>query len=259
MSPPMTASTHAVTLKQPRFGGAPGRRAKVAVVAEKTRGALTALNLHFAGLAVLALLNVYLLVHMAYLWQTAHSQNAEALAQQGIQLKTAQIAAAPLEGLDDKLAGSTDEADSFYRRRLPYAYSQAYAELGRLATKYNAKLTRVSYAYTPLYLNGTQSTSQDPSLTEIRMDASLTGDYKPLVQLINEIERDRTFFLISAVTLTGQQSGTVSLRLKVTSYLRPIEGDEKAEPLPAQGTEDSDADSGPDAASGAVKAGGPAR
>ena len=84
------------------------------------------------------------------------------------------------------------------------------------------------------------------------MDASLTGDYKPLVQLINEIERDKTFFLISAVTLTGQQSGTVSLRLKVTSYLRPVKGDEKAEPLPAA---DKDAEDGTDSAS----TGGPAQ
>ena len=237
----MSARIDAVTVKQPRFGGATGRRASVAVVAEKTRGALTALNLHFAGVAVLLLLNVYLLVHMAYLWQTARSQDADALAQQRVQLKTAQIAAAPLEGLDSKLARSTDEADAFYQRRLPYAYSQAYSELGRLATKYSAKLTRVSYAYTPLYLNGTQSAAQDPSLTEIRMDASLTGDYKPLVQLINELERDRNFFLISAVTLTGQQSGTVSLRLKVTSYLRPVKGDEKAEPLPAESGDVEDA------------------
>ena len=241
----MSARIDAVTVKQPRFGGALGRRANVAVVAEKTRGALTALNLHFAGVAVLLLLNVYLLVHMAYLWQTARSQDADAVAQQRIQLKTAQIAAAPLEGLDGKLTRSTGDADDFYQRRLPYAYSQAYSELGRLATKYNAKLTRVSYAYTPLYLNGTQSAAQDPSLTEIRMDASLTGDYKPLVQLINELERDKTFFLISAVTLTGQQSGTVSLRLKVTSYLRPVKGDEKAEPLPA---ESGDAEDAPSAA-----------
>lgn len=231
-----------VVVKQPKIGGALGRRANVAVVAEKTRGALTALNLHLAGVGLLALLNIYLLVHMAYLWQTAHSQNADALAQQRIQLTAAKIAAAPLEGLDDKLTKSTEEADGFYQKRLPYAYSQAYSELGRLATKYNAKLTRVSYAYTPLYLNGTQSAVQDPSLTEIRMDASLTGDYKPLVQLINELERDKTFFLISAVTLTGQQSGTVSLRLKVTSYLRPVKGDEKAEPLPAQDSDKDDAD-----------------
>jgi hypothetical protein len=227
------------------------RGANLGGAVEKTRGALTALNLHFAGVALLALLNVYLLAHMAFLWQSARSQDAAALANQRVQLQTAKTAAAPLEGLDQKLAKSTEEADGFYTHRLPYAYSQVIAELGALAKKHEAKLTRVSYAYTPLYLNGTQSATQDPSLTEIRMDASLTGDYKPLVQLINELERDKSFFLISAVTLTGQQTGTVSLRLKLTTYLRPTRGDEKAEPLPAEGG-DADADD-------ASSAGGTAR
>ncbi len=236
----MSARVDAVTVKQPRFGGAIRRRPKAAAVAEKTRSAMTAVNIHFAGIALLALLNVYLLVHMAYLWQTARSQNADALAAQQIQLQTARIAAAPLEGLDGKLTLSTDQADSFYQRRLPYAYSQVLIELGALAKKNNAKLTRVQYSYAPLYLNGTQAAGQDPSLTEIRMDASLTGDYRQLVQMINELERDKTFFLISAVTLTGQQSGTVSLRLKLTTYLRPARGDERAEPLPVQEVDGAD-------------------
>jgi len=211
-------------------------KANIANAAEKTRGALTALNLHLAGVGLLALLNLYLLIHMGYLWQSARSQNAAALAAQRVQLKTAQIAAAPLEGLDSKLELSTDQADGFYGRRLPYAYSQVLAELGSLAKKENAKLTRVQYGYTPIVLDP----AEEPSLTEIRMDASLTGDYRPLVQFINDLERDKTFFLISGVTLTGQQSGTVSLRLKVTTYLRPARGEEKSEPLPAQDNDDSD-------------------
>jgi hypothetical protein len=238
----MSTRADAVTVKQPRFGGVLGGKVNPAAVAEKTRGALTALNLHFAGVALLALLNIYLLVHIAYLWQTAHSQNAEALAQQRVQLKTAQLAAAPLEGLDGKLTLSTDQADSFYQRRLPYAYSQVLTELGALAKKNDAKLTRVQYSYNPLYLNGTQAAGQEPSLTEVRMDASLTGDYKPLVTMINELERDKTFFFISAVALTGQQSGTVSLRLKLTTYLRPARGNEISEPFPPQDAGGADAD-----------------
>jgi len=236
----MSTRTEA-SVKRPGFGVGIANRAHVVQVAEKTRSALTALNLHFAGVAILGLVNVYLLIHMGFLWQSAHSQNADALASQRVQLKTAQIAAAPLEGLDGKLTRSTEEADSFYQRRLPYAYSQVLTELGALAKKENGKLTRV------------QDASQNPALTEVRMDASLTGDYRPLVQLINDLERDRMFFLISGVTLTGQQSGTVSLRLKVTTYLRPAKGDEKPEPLPA-----TDADSGEDAGS-APAAGGPGR
>jgi hypothetical protein len=54
----------------------------------------------------------------------------------------------------------------------------------------------------------------------VRIDASLSGDYRPLVELINSLERDKTFFVINTMTLTGQQTGTVSLRLGLTTYLR---------------------------------------
>jgi hypothetical protein len=57
-------------------------------------------------------------------------------------------------------------------------------------------------------------------LTEEKMDASLSGDYRPLVQFINALERDKTFFVIDGLTLTGQQSGLVGLRLRLTTYLR---------------------------------------
>ena len=57
------------------------------------------------------------------------------------------------------------------------------------------------------------------------MDAILNGDYRPLVLFMNSLERDKMFFLINGVTLTGQQSGIVGLRLKLTTYLRPAKAD----------------------------------
>jgi len=49
------------------------------------------------------------------------------------------------------------------------------------------------------------------------------------VQFINGLERDKMFFLIRGVTLTGQQSGTVGLRLGLTTYLRAPVGTENTE------------------------------
>lgn len=252
----MSARAEGVVVKRPGFasGFSNGfrRGGNVGVAIEKTRGALTALNLHFAGAALLGLLNIYLLIHMAFLWQTANSQDATAMAQERVRLQTAKIAAAPLDGLDEKLQGSTADANMFYQTRLPYAISQVAMETGALAKKQNAKMTRVQYGYTPLYLDGAApGPDVAPSVMEVRMDASFTGDYRALVQLINDLERDKMFFLITGVTLTGQQSGTVSLRMKLTTYLRPARGDEKSEPLPADGGDDSDA--------AATPVGGPAQ
>jgi len=66
------------------------------------------------------------------------------------------------------------------------------------------------------------------------MDAILNGDYRPLVLFMNSLERDKMFFLINGVTLTGQQSGMVGLRLKLTTYLRPAKAD-VGQTKPAEG------------------------
>ena len=51
------------------------------------------------------------------------------------------------------------------------------------------------------------------------MDASLSGEYAPLMHFINGLERSKTFFLINGLTLTGSQGGLVNLRLRLITYL----------------------------------------
>jgi type IV pilus assembly protein PilO len=205
-------------------------------VTERTRALLTRLNLYYAGVGALALVNIYLLVHIAFAWRAAIGQDATAIAQQTVAMKTAEIAKRPLEGLDEKLAQATKDADKFSERRLPFAYSQVAGELGALAKKQGVKLTRVQYAEPVKVLEGAAG-----ELTEVRIDASLSGDYRPLVTFINGLERNKTFFLITGVSLTGQQTGTVNLRVRLTTYLRAPIGDEKTQKI-AENAAASDAE-----------------
>jgi hypothetical protein len=217
--------------------------------AEKARRLGTLRNLHIAGVVVLGLVNLYLLVHMAFAWRAANSDNAAALADQTIAMETAKIARQPLEGLDEKLAQSTKDADKFYKQRLPFADSEVAGELGALAKKQGVKLIRVQYAHSPV-LPGAAG-----ELTEARMDASLSGDYRPLVLFVNSLERSKMFFLITGVTLTGQQSGTVGLRVRVTTYLRSPVGTEGSETGSSeQSTAGADGDGPGRAADGAAGA-----
>ncbi len=181
---------------------------------ERSRDWLTPLSLHYAGLAVILLINLYLLVQTGVLWQEAKGQDAEAVASQQVALKTAELQARPLEGLDVKLTRASQEADRFYADRLPVSYSEVLSELGGLTRRQNVRLTHVNYAQAAVAAQGVSQ------LTEVRMDASLTGDYRSLVLFLNGLERDRVFFVINGVTLTGQQSGTVNLRIRLTTYLR---------------------------------------
>jgi hypothetical protein len=219
-------------LKLKKHAATPGAGARAQEV-------LTPLNLHFAGIGLLVLVNLYLVIHMLFAWRAASSDNAEAIAQQTIQLRAAEIAAKPLQGLDVKLTRATADADSFYQLRLPLSYSQVAAELGSLAKEDRVKLTRVQYAQAPV-LAGTAA-----ELTEVRMDASLSGDYRSLVVFINRLERDKLFFYISGITLTGGQAGTVNLRVRLVTYIRGMGSEEEMKKV-AVGTED-------DAAPAAVK------
>ena len=191
-------------------------------VSERTRSLVTRLNLYYTAVAALVLVNLYLLVQIGFTWRAITNQDATALAQQTVTMKTAEIAKKPPEGLDGKLAAATTDADKFYETRLPTSYSEVLAELGTLTKKQGVKLTRGQYAESP-ELHGSAG-----ELTEVRMDASLSGDYRPLVLFMNSLERDKMFFLINGVMLTGQQSGTVGLRLRLTTYLRPKSPAEKA-------------------------------
>ncbi len=201
----------------------------------QARALLTAVNLHFAGVAALAVLNLYLALHMLFLLQALHASNADALAAQRSTLKAAQIAALPLRGLDAKLDRSTADADAFYGDRLPYAYSQVAAELGALTKKQNVRLSRVQYAQTP-------ALSGAGELIEVRMDTSLSGDYRPLVQFINSLERDKMFFVINGITFTGAQSGAVNLRMRLTTYLRQPKDSEPMADTPAAEAADAKAE-----------------
>ena len=215
---------------------------------ERARSWLSPLNLHWAGVGLLGLVNLYLLAHMAFLWHAAKNYDAEAMAGQRIALKTAEIAAGPLRGLDAKLAGATAESDRFSRQRLPGSDSEVARELGALTKKQGVRLTRAQYMHA-LVLGGSAG-----ELTEVRIDASLSGDYRPLVQFINSLERDKMFFVIHGLTLTGQQSGTVNLRLRLTTYLRGVAG----QALPADEVEGLD-EAGAETAAPGATAGGPGR
>lgn len=183
---------------------------------ERTRKLLTLVNFHYAGVALLALVNLFLLIQMYVAWRAQSTQGAEALTQQRALMSSAEQQAKPLEGLDAKLATSTMEADRFYERRLPYAHSQFLTELGAVTKRTGVRLVGVKYSEAPLL----GQAGEGNALTEVRMDATLSGEYRGLVQFINALERDRMFFLINGVTLSGQQSGTVGLRLGLTTYLR---------------------------------------
>jgi type IV pilus assembly protein PilO len=193
------------------------------------------LNLHFAGVALLLIVNLVLGVRLFLAWSTLRSASAEQLQQQQTAYRALQLEMSPLRGLPQKVDLSRTQADEFYAARFPSAYSTVSATINDLATKNSVRLTNLAYTPTPAVAG----------LAELRMDASLSGEYAPMMHFINGLERSKTFFLINGLTLTGQQGGLVNLRLRLNTYLHaaglnglpaPVQRDE-AQRDEAQGEE----------------------
>jgi len=176
----------------------------------RMRVRITARHWHYAALVVLCLINLALAVRLVYAWQRAEAGNAARLREREAEYRAMQLKTRPLRGLGKKIARANADQTAFYNKRFPATYSEVLTELGALAVKNNVLLGRVQYGQGKL----------DQGAYEILMDASLSGDYAPIVRFINELERDKIFFLITGIALSGQQNGIVSLRMLLTTYLQ---------------------------------------
>ncbi len=179
------------------------------------------LGLHVVLFAAMAILTVLLSVRVLLDWRTTSAASQDELASIQTQMRTLQIQLKPLEGLDKRVVASRKQIDQFYLDRIPPSYSSIAAELGNLASQAPVRLTRVEYSQAPGSVD----------LTEIRMDAGLSGDYPSIMRFINGVERSKTFFIIRAMALTGQQNGQVALRLQMSTWLRPADAAASGLPL----------------------------
>jgi hypothetical protein len=95
-------------------------------------------------------------------------------------------------------------------------------------------------------------------LTEISLDAGISGAYPDIMRFVNSLERDPMFFVIRGMHLTGQQGGLVNLRLNVSTWMRPADVPSELPPTPEAGKEGSEPSgpSGPAAAPAAAPAPG---
>lgn len=194
------------------------------------------LTWHVAGLVLIALLMCGLATRLAMDWAATHGSAPDALAGERVQLKALELQTAPLRGLDKRVELSRAQMQQFYQKRIPANYSSIASRIGDLQVKSGVRLSRV------LYAQGAPS----GDLTEISMDAGISGEYPQIMRFVNGLERDQTFFVIRAMALTGQQGGMVNLRLRVSTWLRasdavksglPQAGSEPAAASPAPGRE----------------------
>ena len=192
------------------------------------------LTWHFAGFGVLLIAVIVLGTRFGMDWAATSAHSKDLLASKQVELKALDLQTQPLRGLDKRVGVTRDQIKDFYANRIPANYSSFAERIGDLQVKSGVRLSRLTY---------TQG-KPNGDLTEISLDAGISGDYPQIMRFVNSLERDKTFFIIRAMSLTGQQGGLVNLRLRVSTWLR--RADAAASGLPQTPTTEQPAAAGPE-------------
>ena len=169
------------------------------------------LTWHYAGFGVLLAVAIGLSVRLGLDWAATNGRSTDALTGKQVELKAMDLQTAPLRGLDKRAELSRTQIQDFYAKRIPSNYSSFAERAGELEVNSGVRLSRMQYTQGP---TGTD-------LTEISLDAGVSGAYPDIMRFVNSVERDQMFFVIRAMALAGQQGGQVNLRLRVSTWMRP--------------------------------------
>jgi type IV pilus assembly protein PilO len=126
-----------------------------------------------------------------------------------LQTKTRQVE--PLKDLDKKVITANRQIADFYKKRFPAQDSQIPTQFGKLAAANGVAIDRVKYKV---------DDDETGRLRPVELEANLSGSYVSLAKFINALERDDMFFIISSITLGGEQKGPIKLQMKLETYLK---------------------------------------
>jgi Tfp pilus assembly protein PilO len=197
------------------------------------------LTWHYVGFSILLVLVIVLGVRVGMDWAATNDRSTDELAGKQIELRAMDLQTAPLRGLDRRVVETREQIASFYAHRIPARYSSIAMRIGDLQVKSGVRLSRVSYTQGQPG-QGPAQNEQIGDLTEISMDAGVSGTYAQIMHFVNSLERDQTFFVIRNMALTGQQGGMVNLRLKVSTWLRSADAADAADAAASGMTESTE-------------------
>jgi hypothetical protein len=114
----------------------------------------------------------------------------------------------PLRGLDKKIPLATQQIDQFYKERFSAHYSDVLEVLGNLSKETGVKIDSAKYS---------PEESQAVGLQRVEIEASIQGDYQPLIKFLNGLERSKIFFIVNSIGL-ATQNGPIQLQIKLETY-----------------------------------------
>ena len=172
----------------------------------------TLLNLHLAVAAALLVFVLVLGVRVIVAYHDAGKIDSSSYQQQQIHSMQLRARMARLQDLPAKVGDTREQEAKFIADRIATNYSTIAAQLGDIAVKDQVRWARAQY----------NPSNPVNGITELYIDAAVSGDYIPVMHFINDIERDKdhVFFIIDGVTFTGEQGGLVNIRLRLSAFIQ---------------------------------------
>lgn len=166
---------------------------------------------HLAGVALLFVLVVSVSIWICLEWSTLASVSGSSTDAKKRELDSLISATSDLRSFVYGLPDAQRQIDDFYNQRFLANYSSVAQRIGELEAQSGVNFAHVAYSPKP----------RATGLTEIQLESDVNGEYSQIMRFVNALERDNTFFVIRSMTLTSQQGGLVSLRIRFSTWLRP--------------------------------------
>jgi Tfp pilus assembly protein PilO len=127
-----------------------------------------------------------------------------------VELQRKTLAAAPLNGMPQKIDLAKSQISGFYKDRFAARDSELTTELGKLVSESGVRMQQARYK---------EEVPENSGVIPVEIQGSFSGDYLQLVRFINTLERSKMFFDVDSVDL-AENTGQVRLEITIHSYLR---------------------------------------
>jgi Tfp pilus assembly protein PilO len=168
---------------------------------------------------VLTVLGVLDLLLIIYLLLPGSSPSARLAQEQSLQEQVTTLTneVIPLRGIDKQLAQTRVDIKHFYEQKVPGQFSQISQHLEKLMQETGVTtISGIRYAQD----NSRNEKSDLPDVQRFNIDTTVTGEYSKVARFINAMEQDKFVFIIDQISLTGQESGVISLQIKFETFLK---------------------------------------
>ena len=168
------------------------------------------------GVVLLVLADVALAAYSWRLSSSPHTPQKQFEAQE-LQRKMLQGDIDRAQKIRNDMPNTRKDCDQF-EKALPAAssgYSSVTSELGGIAKKTGTQIESLAFK---------QSAIENRGTTEVVVDASVSGDYKSIIQFLNGVQRSSNFE-VDALTLATENtnqgsSGILKVSLQIKTYFR---------------------------------------